>query len=149
MNCIQQYLDASHLGLLQLMESCMNACRFWPSVQKIKEIAGGLGHVFTHLFQQSAYTGEIPKACFFFFFFFFFFFNICPLFKKGDKDLASYYCPVSLTCILYKVLEHTWYIQRSWITSRNGIFCLICNKLQRKHNCETQLVVNKMTWPKF
>ena len=32
--------------------------------------------------------------------------NIMPVFKKGDMSLASNYRPISLTCILCKVLEH-------------------------------------------
>ena len=30
----------------------------------------------------------------------------CPLFKKGDKGNPVNYRPISLTCILYKVMEH-------------------------------------------
>ena len=32
--------------------------------------------------------------------------NICPLYKKGDRDLACNYCPVSLICVSSKLLEH-------------------------------------------
>ena len=31
--------------------------------------------------------------------------NICPVYKKGDKHCVSNYRPISLTCILSKVLE--------------------------------------------
>ena len=67
----------------------------------LKELAAELGPVFTHLFQQSWETGEIPEE--------WSLANICPLFKKGDRALASNYRPVSLTCILCKLLEHTVY----------------------------------------
>ena len=43
-------------------------------------------------------TGEIPEE--------WSLANICPFFKKGDRALASNYRPVSLTCILCKLLEH-------------------------------------------
>ena len=32
--------------------------------------------------------------------------NITPTFKKGDRDLAKNYRPVSLTSVSCKVLEH-------------------------------------------
>ena len=32
--------------------------------------------------------------------------NVTPIFKKGDKSLASNCRPISFTCILCKVLEH-------------------------------------------
>ena len=62
----------------------------------LKELASELGPVFAHLFQQSIDTGEIPKE--------WSLANICPLFKKGE--LACNYRPVSLTCVLCKLLEH-------------------------------------------
>ena len=44
-------------------------------------------------------TGENPKE--------WPFANIYPLFKKGNRALACYYRPVSLTCVSCKLLEHT------------------------------------------
>ena len=64
----------------------------------LRELATELGLVFAHLFQQSIDTGEIPKE--------WSLANICPLFKKSDKSLASNYRPVSLTCVPCKLLEH-------------------------------------------
>ena len=33
-------------------------------------------------------------------------YNISPVFKKGGKSLAASYEPISLACVLCKVLEH-------------------------------------------
>ena len=64
----------------------------------LKELATELGPVFAHLFQKSLDMGEIPKE--------WSLANICPLYKKGDRALACNYCPVSLTCVPCKLLEH-------------------------------------------
>jgi hypothetical protein len=37
--------------------------------------------------------------------------NICPVFKKGNRHLATNYRPISLTCIVTKILE--WVIYNS------------------------------------
>ena len=58
----------------------------------LKELANKLGPVFSHLFQQSLDTGEIPKE--------WLLANICPLFKKGDT-LARNYRPIT-----YCLLKH-------------------------------------------
>ena len=50
----------------------------------LKELATEFGPVFAHLFQQSIDKGEIPKE--------WSLANICPLFKKGDRSLASVVC---------------------------------------------------------
>ena len=50
------------------------------------------------IFSQSLYTGTLPgdwrDA------------NISPIFKKDDRNVASNYRPVSLTCVSCKILEH-------------------------------------------
>ena len=58
----------------------------------LKELAAELGPVFAHLFRQSLDIGEIPEE--------WSLANTCPLFKKGNRALASNYRPVSMTCYL-------------------------------------------------
>ena len=64
----------------------------------LKELATELGPIFTHLFQQSIDSGDIPKE--------WTLANISPLFKKGNRSLACNYRPVSLTYVPCKLLEH-------------------------------------------
>ena len=50
------------------------------------------------IFQRSLDTGKLPdiwKEA-----------NVSPIFKKGEKSDPSNYRPISLTCVLCKVLEH-------------------------------------------
>ncbi|WAR06007.1 LORF2-like protein [Mya arenaria] len=52
----------------------------------------------TAIFQRSVDTGELPydwrNA------------NVAPVYKKGDRHTAENYRPVSLTCVVSKLLEH-------------------------------------------
>ena len=52
----------------------------------LKDLTTEIGQVFAHLFQQSVDSGEIRKGRSLA--------NISPLFKKDDRPLACYYCPV-------------------------------------------------------
>ena len=63
----------------------------------LKALAMELGPVTAYLFQLSIDKGEIPKE--------WSLAIICPLFKKGDKSLASSYRPLSLTFIPFKLLD--------------------------------------------
>jgi hypothetical protein len=68
------------------------------SARILKEFAPELSPLLTNIFNKSIQEGEVPKdwrqA------------NVIPVFKKGEKYLASNYRPVSLTCICCKILEH-------------------------------------------
>ena len=107
----------------------------------LKELASELGPVFSHLFQQSIDTGEIPKE--------WTLANICPLFKKGDRSLACNYRPVSLTCVLCKLLEH---IVCSNIMAHLDEHKLLSDKqhaFRKRHSCETQLITVINDWAKI
>ena len=107
----------------------------------LKELATELGPVFSHLFQQSIDTGEIPKE--------WSLANICPLFKKSDRSLACNYRPVSLTCVLCKLLEH---IVCSNIMAHLDGYKLLSDRqhaFRKRHSCETQLTTVINDWAKI
>ena len=64
----------------------------------LKELAGELAPVVTALFRQTLETGILPIDCTEAI--------ISPVYNKGNVHLASNYRPVSLTCVLSKVMEH-------------------------------------------
>ena len=91
----------SNEGVIKIMKGLNPAKALGPDElhpRVLKELAAELGPVFAHLFQQSLDKSEIPKE--------WSLANICPLYKKGDRALPSNNCPVSLTCVPCKMLEH-------------------------------------------
>ena len=85
------------------------------------------------IFQRSIETGRVPKdwndA------------NVCPLFKKGDKSIASNYRPISLTCILCKVLEHIFASNLVTHLDSHQLLYDLQHGFRSKRSCETQLVM--------
>jgi len=85
------------------------------------------------IFQKSIDTGDLPKS--------WLKANISPIFKKGDRTLASNYRPVSLTSICCKTLEH---IIHSNIMKHFDQFSILTDKqhgFRRKHSTESQLIL--------
>ena len=107
----------------------------------LKEFAAELGPVFAHLSQQSLDNGEIPEE--------WSLANICPLFKKGDRALASNYRPVSLTYILCKLLEHIVYSNTIDHLEKHSLLSDRQHAFRKKHSCETQLVTVINDWAKI
>ena len=67
--------------------------------------------------------------------------NVTPVFKKGGRDLAENYRPVSLTCVCCKILEHiiTSHIRQH--LDHNNILSAYQHGFRKLHSCETQLLV--------
>ena len=65
---------------------------------------------------------------------------VTPIFKKGDKSLAANYRPISLTCILCKVLEHIGTASQvvEHMSSHDLLYDLQ-HGFREKRSCETQL----------
>ena len=64
-----------------------------------------------------------------------------PVFKKGDKSLAANYRPISLTCILCKVLEHILASNIVKHLDGQGILYDLQHGFREKRSCETQLLM--------
>ena len=104
-------------------------------------MATELGPIFTHLFQKSIYSGEIPKERTLA--------NISSLFKKGDRSLPCNYRPVSLTCVPCKLLEHivcsnvmTHFDEHKLLSDKQHAF-------RKWLSCEIQLATVINDWAKI
>ena len=65
--------------------------------------------------------------------------NVSPIFKKGDKSTAANYRDISLTCILYKVMEHIIASKIRHLDS-NGLMYDLQHGFRERGSCETLLV---------
>ena len=99
----------------------------------LKLTAEDIAPALTRIFQHSINTGELPDS--------WLQANITPLFKKGERTLASNYRPVSLTSICCKVLEHIihsnvmkHFVKHNLLTDKQHGF-------RRGHSCESQLIL--------
>ena len=83
-------------------------------------------------FEKSLETGQLPKdwttA------------RVCPLFKRGDKCDPTNYRPISLTCILCKVMEHIIASNLARHLNGNDILYGLQHGFREKRSCETQLI---------
>ena len=98
----------------------------------LRELRVEIAPVIQLIFEKSLATGALPsdwtKA------------NVSPIFKKGEKSDPSNYRPISLTCILCKVVEH---IIASNITAhfnKHNILYDLQHGFRQKRSCETQLL---------
>ena len=85
------------------------------------------------IFQKSLDNGKLPdvwKEA-----------NVSPIFKNGDKADPSNYRPISLTCVLYKVLEHIVASSLSKHFTELNILYELQHGFRERRSCETQLIM--------
>ena len=66
--------------------------------------------------------------------------HVCPLFKRGNKTDPANYRPISLTCILCKIMEH---IVASTLTEhfkQHNVLYYLQHGFRERRSCETQLI---------
>ena len=134
----QQKMPDLHIekqGVTKILKSLNTSKAMGPDAihpRILKELAYELTDIVTHLFQQSIDTGQVPsdwnQA------------NICPLFKKNDRTIPSNYRPVSLTCILCKMLEHIICSNVMDHLENNTLLNERQHAFRKQHSCETQPV---------
>ena len=98
----------------------------------LKELRLEIAPVICLLFEKSLKTGQLPsewtKA------------QVCPLYKKGDKTDPANDRPISLTCILCKVIEHVIASNISRHITQHNIPYELSHGFHEKRSCETQLI---------
>ena len=67
--------------------------------------------------------------------------SITPIFKSGDKSLVKNYRPISLLCIVSKVLEHLIYNRVSKFLTDNNILCHRQFGFRKHHSTTQQLLI--------
>ena len=85
------------------------------------------------IFRQSLSTGELPDSWLTTW--------ITPVFKKGPKNDPSNYRPVSLTCVICKVLEHVVCSHMRSHFDKFGILSQYQHGFRKFFSCESQLLL--------
>ena len=66
--------------------------------------------------------------------------EVTAIFKKGDKNKANNYRPVSLTCIICKLLEHLITQQLQKYMEDNKFYSSAQHGFRKHRSCATQLI---------
>ena len=135
-HAIMDNITVSPAGVFKLLSSLKVHKATGPDdlpARLLKELALELTPIFTIFYQASLDQGEIPddwrKA------------NVAPVFKKGERNKAENYRPISLTCISCKVLEH---IVSSSIMNHledRNILSDAQHGFRKRRSCESQLIL--------
>ena len=104
----------------------------------LKETANEISPIIHHIFQQSYTSGQLPEA--------WKTALVTAIYKKGNKSDPANYRPISLTCILCKVMEHI-VLSHMWKhLNKNNIILPDQHGFRSGLSCETQLVEAAHDW---
>jgi len=99
----------------------------------LKHLSSELAPIITALLRQTLDTGVLPedwiKA------------TISPIYKKGNIHLASNYRPISLTCVIAKIMEHILSTHIRNHLDHHKILTPLQHGFRKVHSCESQLVI--------
>ena len=123
-------------GILKLLQNLKPFKVAGPDRLKpllLKELRDEIAPIIQIIFERSIQKGKLPAdwsgA------------QVTPIFKKGNKSSAANYRPISLTCILCKVLKH---IMASHVVKHFNSHDLLYDLqhgFREKRSCETQLTM--------
>ena len=104
----------------------------------LKETAEQIAPIITHIFQQSYNTGKLPndwlQAL------------VTPIHKKSLKSDPANYRPISLTCIICKVMEHI-IVSNIWKhLHKHDVILHFQHGFQSGLSCESQLIETVHDW---
>ena len=84
------------------------------------------------IFEKSLITGQLSKDCKTA--------KVSPLFKRGERSDSANYRPISLNCILCKVMEHVVASNLTQHLNKNNILYKLQHGFRVKLSCKTQLI---------
>ena len=129
-------IEISYNGILKLLNNLKPGKAAGPDKIRpliLKKLRVELAPIIKVIFEQSLETGKLPadwcRA------------NFTPIFKKGDKSMAANYRPISLTCILCKILEHILASNIARHLDEQGLMYDLQHGVWEKMSCETQLIM--------
>ena len=99
----------------------------------LKELADSIGPVLTILYQASLDCGTLPtiwKSA-----------TVVPVYKKGDRNKASNYRPISLTVICCKIIEHIIHSSIMHHLTFHNILTNCQHGFRKSRSCESQLII--------
>ena len=120
-------------GILKLLQNLKPFKAAGPDKLKpllLKELREEIAPIIQIIFERSLQTCKLPadwcKA------------QVTPIFKKGNKPSAANYRPISLTCILCKVLEHMIASHVVKHLNAHDLLYDLQHGFREKRSCETQ-----------
>ena len=123
-------------GILKLLKNLKPGKAAGPDRLKpilLKELCEEIAPIIQVIFERSIQTGKLPaewcRA------------QVSPIFKKGDKTSAANYRPISLTCILCKVLEHIMASHLVKHFDKHDLLYDLQHGFREKRSCDTQLTM--------
>ena len=123
-------------GILKLLQNLKPFKTAGPDRLKpllLKELREEIAPIIQIIFEHSLQTGKLPadwcRA------------QVAPIFKKGSKSSAANYRPISLTCILCKVLEHIIASHMVKHLNSHDLLYDLQHGFREKRSCETQLTM--------
>ena len=99
----------------------------------LKEIADEIAPVVTNLYRQSMNTGDLPSQWSTAW--------ITPVFKKGARNNPENYRPISLTCVLSKLMEHIVSSHIRAHLDKHVALTPLNHGFRSRHSCESQLLL--------
>ena len=98
----------------------------------LKNCAAEVAPMLEIIFNQSLNTGVLPSD--------WLTANICPVFKKGSRNMPSNYHPISLTSSCCKIMEHIIFHSIMEHVQHNNILIDNQHGFRSGHSCQTQLI---------
>ena len=99
----------------------------------LKELREEIAPIIQIIFERSLPTGKLHADwCIA---------QVTPIFMKGSKSFAANYRPISLTCILFKALEHIIASHLGKHLNSHDLLYDLQHGFREKRSCETQLTM--------